>query len=255
MQADLHVHTEFSFDSTAKMSRYCARAVELGLTAVCFTEHFDCDCNDPDAGYFQPEAYFDSIKRVQDEYGDKLVILSGVEISEPQLYPHALEELKRWPFDIWMGSIHTWDQYQPAGVKWPREGSLKERYDRYWELVWNAVQVDGLDVFAHLDFPKRHCNQLCFDNAAMEDIFSAMISKGIVPEINTSPLRKGQTAPMPGRELLSIYRDKGGQLVTTGSDAHEVKDLAKGITEVECMIRDLSLKPIIVQSHTQVFEK
>jgi histidinol-phosphatase (PHP family) len=36
------VHTEWSWDTaTGDMERTCARAVELGLPAVAFTEHVD----------------------------------------------------------------------------------------------------------------------------------------------------------------------------------------------------------------------
>ena len=40
--ADGHVHTEFSWDAPeGSMERTCARAVQLGLPAVAFTEHVD----------------------------------------------------------------------------------------------------------------------------------------------------------------------------------------------------------------------
>ena len=39
---DNHVHTEFSWDaSNGSMHASCARAVELGLPSVAFTEHVD----------------------------------------------------------------------------------------------------------------------------------------------------------------------------------------------------------------------
>lgn len=42
LPADGHVHTEWSWDTaTGDMERTCARAVELGLPAVAFTEHVD----------------------------------------------------------------------------------------------------------------------------------------------------------------------------------------------------------------------
>ena len=53
-----------------------------------------------------------------------------------------------------------------------------------------------------------------------------MIDRNISLEINTSTLRKGHEHSMPDIELLSIYKDCGGTLVTIGSDAHFVSDLA-----------------------------
>jgi histidinol-phosphatase (PHP family) len=42
LPADSHVHTEWSWDAPdGSMERTCARAVEIGLPAVAFTEHAD----------------------------------------------------------------------------------------------------------------------------------------------------------------------------------------------------------------------
>jgi histidinol-phosphatase (PHP family) len=42
LPVDGHVHTEWSWDAPrGAMERTCARAVELGLPAVAFTEHLD----------------------------------------------------------------------------------------------------------------------------------------------------------------------------------------------------------------------
>ena len=39
---DGHVHTEWSWDApTGSMERSCARALEVGLPAIAFTEHVD----------------------------------------------------------------------------------------------------------------------------------------------------------------------------------------------------------------------
>ena len=53
-----------------------------------------------------------------------------------------------------------------------------------------------------------------------------MINNNICLEINTSSLRKGLTESMPGKEILSIYKSRGGKYVTVGSDAHKPEDLA-----------------------------
>lgn len=49
LTADAHVHSEWSWDagslpsSDETMSRSCARAIQIGLPAVVFTEHLDHD--------------------------------------------------------------------------------------------------------------------------------------------------------------------------------------------------------------------
>ena len=38
---DYHIHTRLSADSQEEMENYCRRALELGITELCFTEHID----------------------------------------------------------------------------------------------------------------------------------------------------------------------------------------------------------------------
>ena len=41
MLADYHVHTEFSDDSQELMEEQVKKAISLGLTELCFTDHVD----------------------------------------------------------------------------------------------------------------------------------------------------------------------------------------------------------------------
>ncbi len=242
MQYDLHVHTKYSFDSKAEMAGYCKYAEKLGLRAICFTEHYDCDPDAEERFFFRSDLYFSELERVREEYKGRLQILSGVEISEPHLYPQHMERLQKMPFDILMGSVHIWDQYHPRIIHWPEKDHLEEKYKIYWEQVWHAVEAGGFHCFAHLDFPKRHCGQLIFEEDVMRDIFLEMKKKGIVPEINTSLLRRGGTETMPGKELLKIYAVCGGESITTGSDAHREEDLGNGIEKAAGLAEQFGLR-------------
>jgi histidinol-phosphatase (PHP family) len=78
MTCDLHVHTVFSPDSREPMERQCARAADLGLDAVCFTEHLDFD--DMSLGYYDPQAYFDELGRLREVYVGRLRVFAGLEV-------------------------------------------------------------------------------------------------------------------------------------------------------------------------------
>ena len=43
IKADFHMHTSFSGDSDAPMEEVIQRAIALGLTHICITEHYDPD--------------------------------------------------------------------------------------------------------------------------------------------------------------------------------------------------------------------
>ena len=127
MQCDLYVHTQYSFDSSAKMEDYCAYAVKMGIEAVCFTEHYDCDRDDKNSFYFQPEFYFAELERMREIYRGKLRVLGGVEISEPHLYPEEIERLSDLSFDMLMGSVHIWDFYHSSIIGWKENASAQRK--------------------------------------------------------------------------------------------------------------------------------
>lgn len=43
---DMHIHTEFSCDSEAKIENYIQEAKRKGIPTVCFTDHVDLNTND-----------------------------------------------------------------------------------------------------------------------------------------------------------------------------------------------------------------
>jgi histidinol-phosphatase (PHP family) len=54
-----------------------------------------------------------------------------------------------------------------------------------------------------------------------------LTGRGIALEINTSGLRREHfCATMPSFDLLKIYKDMGGELLTLGSDSHGLEQLA-----------------------------
>ena len=102
---DNHVHTEWSWDAAAgSMEASCARALELGLPSIAFTEHVDAtrwvltdeaqSLMPPDRvgvdGRFDPltldaDGYLACVERCRDRFPD-LRILTGVELGEPHWF-------------------------------------------------------------------------------------------------------------------------------------------------------------------------
>ena len=51
-------------------------------------------------------------------------------------------------------------------------------------------------------------------------LFKVVIERGKGIELNLSGLARKSGAPMPEEELLKLYRQCGGEIITIGSDAH-----------------------------------
>jgi len=133
LPADAHVHSEWSWDagsdpaSAGTMQRICARAMQIGLPAVAFTEHLDFEqawvVTDPaDVGTtaqryvredgrvrlppFDADGYLEAIARCRKAYPE-LRILTGVEFGQPHLWDvEAASLLRSGMIDRVNGSLH-----------------------------------------------------------------------------------------------------------------------------------------------------
>ena len=55
----------------------------------------------------------------------------------------------------------------------------------------------------------------------LEQIFKIIIPKGKGIEINTGSLYKNMSYAHPHMDILKLYKDMGGEIITVGSDAHK----------------------------------
>jgi histidinol-phosphatase (PHP family) len=238
---DNHVHTRWSWDtdSSVTMEQNCARAVDVGLPAVAFTEHVDFTVwADGDPGAFTGVAvgarsevrpfdvsgYCAEVARCRDLFPD-LKIWAGIEAGEPHLFAAAVHAvLRAAEFDRVLGSLHAIEEGGELlfvgadlfGRIEPR--SLMKRY-----LTELLVLVEGSAAFgilAHCDYPRRYWPVAAgsFDERDFEEeyrtVFRALASSGRALEVNTR-------SPLASVELLRWWWQSGGDAVSFGSDAHD----------------------------------
>jgi len=249
---DLHVHTKYSADSQAELEAYCAQAIERGVQSLCFTDHVDSNPNDDGKGFYDPDVFFGDFLQVKEKYRKRLTVLCGMEFAEPHLYRDKLAAFSKLPYDFILGSIHFWyrDMFPSLLVKTGVPAEVC--YEHYWDAVLAAVKAGGFDSLAHIDFPKRYYGRLVLDEEKLREICSELVKNQICMEINTSTLRKNMAEPMPGRDILSIYKSCGGRYVTFGSDAHHPDDLAAGRAQAKALIDYFGFEEVIfVQRHKE----
>lgn len=249
MISDLHIHTEYSCDSEAIMEDYLKKAIENNMKYICFTDHVDFNKNDYGYGYYNADKFFETYNKMQERYGDKIHLLSGIEFSEPHLYKHELEKLSKHPYDFIIGSIHWVGGMFPCQEirnKYPAH----RFYELYWQEVLKAVEAGGFDCMAHIDFPKRYYGEVVYETTLMNEIFTRMKKNNIVMEINTSSLRKGLISSLPDLDLLMLYKNNGGTYVTIGSDAHSVEDLGADNNYAKDLIKQTLLSEVFFRKHT-----
>lgn len=245
------------------MRRSCQRAVQIGLPAVVFTEHFDFETvwragreEFPEAdwpfinaeGYLIPpplkvDGYFDAIEQCRHEFPN-LRILTGVEWGQPHLSERQARELVDLElFDRINGSLHTLidgqDRAEPFTLYLDRPpAEVMEAY--FAEVPAMVAGSDVFEVFTHLDYAVRGWPTVTagpFDPLRFEDsirhAMRAIASSGRALEMNTRRLELW----MP-----LWWRQEGGKAVTFGSDAHIPEALADGFPEAMMLVEHVGFK-------------
>jgi histidinol-phosphatase (PHP family) len=256
------------------MERTCARAVELGLPAVAFTEHADppggwavlasdledfphlrafvSDARspeDPVGGTLRPPplevgGYLLSVERCREQFPE-LRIISGVELGEPHRDPEgAARLLKAGRFESVLGSLHSLldgaeFSEMPNLFRQRQPGDVVRAY-----LEEVVVLIEGCDAFSvlgHIDYVLRYWPESAapFDVHAFEDEFrhalAALARSDRTLEVNT----RGKLPP----EIVRWWREEGGQSVAFGSDAHAATGLARGFIEAQAMVEAVGFRP------------
>lgn len=198
---DMHVHSKFSIDGMSTMEDYCLIAGKTGTRVICFTEHVDFNSAEKNLSIvkdnrkqnFVVDDYFREINRLRKKYGS-LTLLSGIEFSEPSLFPEEFALYSSYPFDcITAGIHHCYNSVFPGAGNL----SVSKAIYEYYQIMQKTVELGGFQVLAHLDFPKLFFDKWVIDDDVLDMILSTMIDKNILLEVNTSSLNDSCDEPMP----------------------------------------------------------
>ena len=80
--SDNHLHSSFSSDSNASSESMIQKALKLGLTSMCFTEHNDYDYPPEDGKIvfkIDFDSYFDTLSGLREKYRSQIDIRIGIE--------------------------------------------------------------------------------------------------------------------------------------------------------------------------------
>jgi len=254
---DLHIHSTISHDGKASLREHCQKAIELGLKEAGFAEHLDLNNVDPHAGLHDYKRYQAEIEQARREF-PALAVRMGVEASfMPQGQKTIRDFLEGKEYDYVLAAVHmveggkyTVSEEGPCRDFFSRR-SAKECYEEFFELTLAAVKSGLFDAVAHLDVINRYGLTICPDwewrlfYGLIRRIFERMTKRGMALEINTSGFRQTPGRPYPDRDLLKLYRELGGQMITIGSDAHKIENLASGVPQALKMARELGFSRVV----------
>lgn len=260
--ADFHLHSSHSGDSATPMEDMIRQGLHLGLTHMCFTEHNDFDfplsSHVPENIFLlEPDPYLYDVIRFREKYADRINILFGVELGlQLQSVRKNAVLAKSYDFDFIIGSAHVCDNMDPYYPEYYEGRTEEEAYGRYFQsILENIKKFSNFDILGHLDYVVRYgpTKDANYSYEKYSDILDAILKhliengKGI--EINTGGVKSGLKELHPCTAVIKRFRELGGEIITIGSDAHKLEQLATYFDRAEAVLTECGFR------YYTVFEK
>lgn len=259
IRADIHIHSEYSHDSTCPVSQIYRAALEKQMDVVCITDH--CDIY-PD---HDVKALLDYRRHTVEGIAESIKnctgveILTGVELGGGFIEPEVAKAVIRdQAYDMVIGSVHG---IMFRGVRTSTskfdfgsadEASMMEYLEGYMDAAIYIAEEMDVDVLAHLTYILRYINGKynknmdwhIFENK-IRRVFRALIERKIALEINTSCVGSAYDAWLPEEDIVALYIEMGGRLLTLGSDAHKSEKIGNGFEAVTEFLRQKGIHTLV----------
>lgn len=251
MLADYHIHCEYSDDSIYLMEDVVKDAIKKGINEICFTDHVDYGIKldwdsgkeimyrngEPFANVDYPR-YEKQIKELQNKYKD-IIIKMGLEFGmQVHTIPQFQKLYNQYPFDFIILSCHQVNDQEFWTQDFQNGKTQQEYNEAYYQEIYDVIsQYKDYSVLGHLDLIVRYDEKGVYPfekvKHLIEKILKQVIQDGKGIEVNTSYHRYGIKDMTPSRDILKLYRELGGTIITIGSDSHKEEHLGAYIQEAK----------------------
>ena len=246
MFANYHAHTYFSDDCSMPMEDCIRAAIKEELNEICFTEHIDIgvysmhDCN--------CEAYLKEFNRMNKLYGDKIKLKFGMEFG---MQSHTIPQYKKifssYDFDFILLSMHQINNKEFWSQSFQSGKSQKQYIEEYYEELDRIVSnYNDYSVLGHMDVIRRYDRNGVYPFEKIKDKIKHILKKVIKNdkgiEVNTSCYRYNIGDLTPSINIIKLYKELGGKIITIGADSHHPEHVAYKIKDTEEILKDLGFK-------------
>ncbi len=265
MLCDYHVHSHFSDDSDYFMEDVVKDAIKMKMQELCFTDHVDYgikyDVNQLSKEEMERiskergllllnvdyDHYFKELARLQQKY-PQITIKRGLEFGiQTHTIPQYQKLIQKYDLDFVILSCHQVDNLEFWTQDFQKGKTQQEYNERYYQEILDVIeQFKDYQVLGHLDLIKRYDQAGIYPFEKIKDIVSKILKqvirdgKGI--EVNTSSHRYGLDDLMPSRDILKLYYQLGGTIITIGSDSHQPDHLGAYIKETREELKEIGFK-------------
>jgi histidinol-phosphatase (PHP family) len=251
---DYHVHSTYSSDGHNTIMELCKSAVSKGIREIAITDHFEPHMANEYCSFYNQKGYWAYMTKAKQVFRGRLNIKLGVELGQPHLFPEASSAiLADFPYDYVLASAHKLPNGKDVSEIDYSHISEEEVCGIYLGQLKELVYWNDFDCIGHLDLIKRYSAAIYKKNISLtcqyellKEVLQLAIRSGKGIEINTSGLRQTPKETMPGLDVLKLYRELGGEILTIGSDAHFAEDVGKGLEVAADQARSAGFRFITV---------
>lgn len=246
---DLHTHTVHSPRGENSAYEMCRCAEKLGLSVIGITDH--CECNrfypqsfytsrpNPDESYDNEQLFERSVndaKAAKEKFRGGIKVLIGTELGQPCMDMQAAEKITSDSrLDYVIGSVHQIPCCDDFCFLEYDEKLLDIQLERYFGECLRMCREVDINVLGHLTYPLRYIEGKYNIKTDMKryydiisDIMDIIVGKGIALEINCSGLRQAYGKTFPTEDIVRLYKGRGGEFVSIGSDTHSAEFIGHG---------------------------
>jgi len=253
-RSDYHLHTLISSDSPASLEEQARSALKAGLNELCVTDHWNL-LDQQGNPLSHTRDWTESIAHIHTArklFGPQLEIRLGVEVGNGEIDPEGvcagLEQAGE-SLDFVIGSLHNRSLasgglgiYTAAHRCQVIEEGIA-LLDDYMNTLTALAATNTFDVLGHVIYPLRYLPQqwqLTLDPYAeqLRSLFRTLVQTGRGIECNTT---QGNTIE-EWTDVLKLYRDCGGEILTVGSDAHRPEWIGAGFTDTYHLLKALGFR-------------
>lgn len=239
---DYHTHSRCSPDSSARLLDMAKAAQRVGLRELCTTDH--CDLQQEDGSTLGTWDWTPILTQYEEaellSRRSDFRLLLGIELGGAHTDPQrAADLLSGVPLDFVIGSVHN---LSPAAggrdfyfLDYTTQDYCHQVLDDYFASLLALAPLPTYDSLGHIIYPLRYMNgraghHITLDpwSDQLDALLRTVIETGRAIEVNTHGGREVEDW-LP---ILTRYRALGGELVTTGSDAHRPLHVGKGLDRV-----------------------
>lgn len=234
-RVDYHIHTYISSDSDLNPIELVKSAINHGYQEIAFTDHLDLNPVDiKEFGKNNFKHFLDDYEKLNIKYGSEISIKKGIEIGEIHRFYDNLHNVLNVHinnFDLIIGSIHRTSKDINTSISVENQFSDEDIMDYYVENL-KMVKFGKFHILGHLGIFERYYNKPVDKKKFLpiiDEIFENIIKKDIALEINLSGLQKNINSIIPTKDIVKRYKEKGGRLISIGSDSHTVKSFENSV--------------------------